>query len=220
MEENKQPKNQSPVQSSPSGDTPSVPNTEPISKPKPKFKLPILIAGIVLILLLIMCYSVLILPKQKTSQQLNQIVNTSPTPNANQVATANWKTYTNSKYGFSIKEAQGMKESFEYNVFPGTDSFSFQNGEEAETGFVGQSLGMLVIKEENYNGNVPGGTLISDYKIDGTSVKRAFSNAGDQIGPLMHNGYVYVFNVDLYSSSKIHKFSDVYAMLSTFKFTK
>lgn len=122
MEEDKN-LNQSPVQDLSSEQTPSV--VPPILKTsKPKFKTPILIVGIIIFLLLIVSASAafIFLPKSSPNQpkQPEAVITPQPTslqttiipsPTSSSVSsptptpdlTANWKTYINTQYGYSIK---------------------------------------------------------------------------------------------------------------------
>ncbi|HVT00872.1 MAG TPA: hypothetical protein VHE53_01395 [Patescibacteria group bacterium] len=104
MEENNQNLN-NPIPISPS--QPTEQSIPPSFSPRgPKLKLSILIAGIVLSLVLAGAAfaSFLLIEKQKptpTDQNIKPKPTASPSPTPNQ--TSNWKTFTNSLYGFSFK---------------------------------------------------------------------------------------------------------------------
>ena len=76
----------------------------------------ILVLISVLVLVGIVGGAYFLLPKTqtKTTQQIVPPITPQPTPTPNQ--TANWKTYTNTKYGYSIKYPNTW-----YVIFPGND---------------------------------------------------------------------------------------------------
>ena len=121
MEENNQNPNTLPVESSPIEQN----NAAPVQK---KFKLPIAIAGIVLLLVIGTASAVFLLvskPKQavctvevKICPDGSSVGRTgpncefSPCPTPTQDPTTNWKTYTNSQFGFSLKYPPSVTTGF------------------------------------------------------------------------------------------------------------
>lgn len=140
MEENNpnvsQPQIQVPIQEH----TP-IPPSGPVSN-KPKLKLPILIAGIVIFLILIGTASaVFFIPKSNTEQPKQSDVTTTPqptvetnissSPTTNPTTTpttptpdptANWKTYINNQYQYSIEYPSTVEFKSDRFYFVGDDN--------------------------------------------------------------------------------------------------
>lgn len=153
-----------------------------------------------------------------------------PTPTASNSAdaTANGKTYTNPKYGYSINIFPGFVHSLDQNI-GGTvvsgDRDNFYKGTTEGAGFHGEALVINIYPQKGNESNLDLGAtqvgpraVASTYKIDGNTVKKVVDPGFGlvYIGPLIKNGNVY--NFEIYGGQSDTTYKDVYDMLSTFTF--
>lgn len=187
---------------------------------------------VLVLFLLVLGYKLVIKQNPRPNQNINLLAPTetlpTPAPSPTTDPTVNWKTYTNTKYGFSLKIPSTMNYTFSENInhnsqlgIKSLDQVSFYEGQPAEIGgYTGPSFNIEVFPEI---GNEPWieedqspSDSVSDFVISGTSVRRLSGLAGVRTGPLKKAGYIYEFhNINGNNFEK-----EIDQILSTFKFTE
>ena len=153
-----------------------------------------------------------------------------PKAQVNPASSQDAKTYTNTKYGFSLIIPRAMKVSFNENInasnkfgIQSVDLATFYEGKLAEAGgYTGYAFNITIFPEK---GNESWITLekspsdtVSHTTIAGQTVTKLSGLAGIRMGPIKHNGYIYQFET-INNSETPKSVKVITQILSTFKFS-
>jgi hypothetical protein len=189
-----------------------------------------LMLGILVLLVLVGAGSYVL--GTKTAQPEVQPVSNPPAVQSTPVPTAKWKTYTNSKYGFTIDYPTDYEHTSDVDVnknekTPGAiKSLDLENwfgpGESLVSGaYTGDRIVLFVYPDSKDSwSQIPTPSPSAEtVSWGGQKALKEVGLAGFMItiGPIKHNGIIYKFQYDLPNNKA--DTTNFYQMLSTFKFT-
>lgn len=169
----------------------------------------------------------------KSDNQQKPVASSHVKPTVSQPAkntTANGKTYTNTKYGFSLMIPSKMQTAFKLDVNPSTksgiqsvDMASFYEGKPAEIGgYTGPAFNIIIYPEKGnemwVTESFPSSPNDKEFTIAGEKLKEIFVQSSIMIGPLKHNGYIFEFQT-INPNDTEEQTNQLLTIFKTFKFT-